>query len=170
MTQTRYRYTESPLGDLLLAGQEDTLTHVNFQRSTRPRSPDPDWVRDDEAFPIAVRQLAEYFNGERTEFDLPLNPRGTEFQRKVWDRLRAIPYGVTISYGELASRTGNPKAARAVGAANGRNPIPIIIPCHRVIGSNGKLTGFYGGLHLKEGLLTHERRCSGWDGDQAVLL
>ncbi len=104
----------------------------------------------------ATRQLREYFAGERREFELPLDPRGSEFQKRVWSALRNIPYGTTISYGELAHRVGQPTAARAVGAANGRNPIPIVIPCHRVIGKDGSLTGFGGGLPLKERLLELE--------------
>ena len=102
--------------------------------------------------------MREYFSGRRTEFDLPLAPEGTEFQRTVWRHLQDIPYGQTISYGELAKRVGNPKASRAVGAANGCNPLPIVIPCHRVIGANGKLTGFGGGLPTKEMLLSLEAR------------
>jgi methylated-DNA-[protein]-cysteine S-methyltransferase len=107
---------------------------------------------------VAVKQLREYFAGRRAEFDLPLAPEGTEFQRTVWRNLQDIPYGETISYGELAKRVGNPKASRAVGAANGQNPIPIVIPCHRVIGANGKLTGFGGGLPTKEALLALETK------------
>ena len=106
----------------------------------------------------AARQLSEYFSGARTEFDLPLAPEGTEFQRTVWRRLQDIPYGETIAYGELARRVGNPKASRAVGAANGANRIPIVIPCHRVIAANGKLTGFGGGLPIKEALLSLEAK------------
>ena len=106
----------------------------------------------------AIRQLAAYFAGELEIFDLPLAPEGTPFQLAVWRRLNDIPYGETISYGELARRLGNPKASRAVGLANGANPIPIVIPCHRVIGSNGKLTGYGGGLPIKEKLLALERR------------
>ncbi len=105
-----------------------------------------------------MKQLREYFAGKRADFDLPLAPEGTEFQRSVWRNLQDIPYGETISYGELAKRVGNPKASRAVGAANGQNPIPIVIPCHRVIGANGKLTGFGGGLPTKEALLALETR------------
>jgi methylated-DNA-[protein]-cysteine S-methyltransferase len=105
-----------------------------------------------------VRQLREYFAGQRTRFDLPLHPAGTAFQRDVWSELQRIPYGETISYGELARRVGHPAAARAVGAANGANPIPIVIPCHRVIGANGKLTGFGGGIPVKQKLLALESR------------
>ena len=121
------------------------------------------------AVPIAVRtiidevarQLAEYFEGTRTDFDLPLDPVGTEFQRTAWSALRQIPYGETVSYGEQAARMGDRNKARAVGAANGRNPISIIVPCHRVVGSNGSLTGFAGGVDTKRYLLDHERRVSG---------
>lgn len=109
----------------------------------------------------ARQQLGEYFNGERTEFDVPLDPEGTEFQQQAWLVLRAIPYGTTVSYGEQADRMGDKKKARAVGAANGRNPISIIVPCHRVVGSNGSLTGFAGGIDTKRFLLDHERRVAG---------
>jgi methylated-DNA-[protein]-cysteine S-methyltransferase len=116
------------------------------------------WVRDDsiEPFGEAKRQLAAYFDGRLRDFDLPLTMHGTEFQRKVWDELLLIPFGSTVSYGELARRVGDPKASRAVGTANGRNPISIIVPCHRVIGANGKLTGYGGGLWRKDALLTFE--------------
>src|SRR5262249_8276001 len=116
------------------------------------------WVRDDESHPFkeAKEQLAAYFAGRLTEFDLPLAMEGTDFQRRVWQELREIPYGVTISYGELAKRVGNPNGSRAVGLANGHNPISIIVPCHRVIGSNGKLTGYGGGLPRKAALLDFE--------------
>lgn len=170
MHQTRYTFMETPLGPLLLAGGPAGLEAVNFQRSSHPHTPEPDWLRDDAAFDAARRQLDDYFAGTRTEFDLPLHPQGTAFQRKVWTALRGIPYGTTITYGELARRVGQPSAARAVGAANGRNPLPIVIPCHRVIGSNGQLTGFYGGLHLKEGLLSLERAHCPWEGAQAKLI
>jgi methylated-DNA-[protein]-cysteine S-methyltransferase len=118
-----------------------------------------DCRRDDDAVPFveAKRQLAAYFRGDLEEFDLPLAPAGTEFQRRVWQELARIPYGATISYGELARRVGNPKAARAVGLANGRNPVPIVVPCHRVIGSDGRLSGYGGGLGRKEALLALER-------------
>ena len=170
MHQTRYAFLDTPLGPLLLAGGPAGLEAVNFQHSTHPHAPEADWLRDDGALDEARRQLSEYFTGARTAFDLPLHPQGTAFQHKVWTALRGIPYGMTITYGELARRVGQPTAARAVGAANGRNPIPIIIPCHRVIGSNGKLTGFYGGLHLKEGLLSLERTHSPCNGAQTRLI
>lgn len=117
-----------------------------------------DWVlrNDVPPFPETVQQLAAYFDGKLTEFSLPLAIRGTDFQKRVWDELREIPYGATISYGELAQRIGNPNASRAVGLANGHNPISIIVPCHRVIGANGKLTGYGGGLQRKAALLSFE--------------
>jgi methylated-DNA-[protein]-cysteine S-methyltransferase len=154
-----YSYLESPIGTLLIAGDADAIHEINFPKNGRARRPEADWTESSRG-PVsdALRQLREYFAGKRTEFDLPLSPKGTEFQRGVWRRLQEIPYGETISYGELAKRVGNPKASRAVGAANGQNPIPIVIPCHRVIGANGKLTGFGGGLPTKEKLLALEAR------------
>jgi methylated-DNA-[protein]-cysteine S-methyltransferase len=109
----------------------------------------------------AIRQLGEYFDGERRNFDLPLDPAGTDFQQSAWVALRSIPYGTTVSYGEQAEQMGDKRKARAVGAANGRNPISIIVPCHRVVGSNGALTGFAGGIDTKRWLLSHERRVAG---------
>jgi methylated-DNA-[protein]-cysteine S-methyltransferase len=154
-----YCYLESPVGTLLIAGDTQTIRKIYFPRNGKPVKPEPEWTESQRG-PIAeaVRQLKQYFAGKRVDFDLPLAPEGTEFQRTVWRRLQEIPYGETISYGELAKRVGNPKASRAVGAANGSNPIPIVIPCHRVIGSNGKLTGFGGGLPTKERLLALESR------------
>lgn len=154
-----YCYLETPVGTLLIAGDESAIYHIEFPKRGKASRPQPDWIEAERgAVAQAVRQLREYFAGKRTEFDLPLAPRGTDFQRNVWRRLQEIPYGETISYGELARRVGNPKASRAVGAANGSNPIPIVIPCHRVIGANGKLTGFGGGLPVKETLLGLEAR------------
>jgi methylated-DNA-[protein]-cysteine S-methyltransferase len=121
-----------------------------------------EWVEDDGHGPAGAllshvrRQLTEYFDGTRTTFDLRLDAAGSAFERRVWDLLRAIPYGATTSYGELARRLGDPRATRAVGAANGKNPIPIIVPCHRVVGARGELTGFGGGLDRKRWLLEHE--------------
>jgi methylated-DNA-[protein]-cysteine S-methyltransferase len=154
-----YCYLDTPIGTLLIAGDDDAVHQIRFPKNGNPAPPGPGW-RESARGPLAeaVRQLREYFAGRRTEFDLPLAPEGTEFQRTVWLRLQEIPYGETISYGELAKRVGNPKASRAVGAANGQNPIPIVIPCHRVIGSNGKLTGFGGGLPTKQHLLQLEAR------------
>jgi methylated-DNA-[protein]-cysteine S-methyltransferase len=154
-----YTYLDTPIGPLLIAGDRETVRHIEFPKNGKARRPEPEWTESARG-PVgeAVRQLREYFGGRRTEFDLPMAPEGTQFQRTVWRHLRDIPYGETISYGELARRTGNPKASRAVGAANGANPIPIVIPCHRVIGANGKLTGFGGGLPIKEKLLALESR------------
>jgi methylated-DNA-[protein]-cysteine S-methyltransferase len=153
-----YCYLETPIGILLIAGDE-AIREIHFPKNGRAIRPDGDWTESSRGVVgDAARQLKEYFAGKRVDFDLPLAPEGTSFQRAVWQRLREIPYGETISYGELAKRVGNPNASRAVGAANGSNPIPIVIPCHRVIGSNGKLTGFGGGLPTKEKLLALESR------------
>ncbi len=154
-----YSYLDSPIGTLLIAGDADAVRVIHFPKNGRASKPAPEWIESAKG-PVshAIKQLKEYFAGKRTDFDLPLAPEGTEFQRTVWQRLQEIPYGETISYGELAKRVGNPKASRAVGAANGQNPIPIVIPCHRVIGANGKLTGFGGGLPTKEALLALEAR------------
>ena len=155
---TCYTQIDSPIGPLLLAGDGSGLCEIRFVNGRAPARPDPDWTEDAAKLAEPVRQLRAYFSGELDKFDLPLAPQGTPFQRKVWTLLCEIPYGETISYGELARRAGNPNASRAVGLANGSNPIPIIIPCHRVIGSNGKLTGYGGGLPIKEKLLALERR------------
>jgi methylated-DNA-[protein]-cysteine S-methyltransferase len=157
-----YCYLESPIGALLIAGDEGAVRRIEFPRDGKRGRPEPRWMESARG-PIAeaVRQLREYFAGERTRFDLPLAPEGTPFQRNVWRHLQDIPFGETISYGELARRVGNPKASRAVGAANGKNPLPIVIPCHRVIGSNGTLTGFGGGLPTKEALLAIEAKAAG---------
>ena len=151
-----YCYIESPIGELLLAGEDDELTMIGFPEGAMRREPESDWIQSDKPFVEAARQLSEYFAGERHEFDLPLRLNGTEFQLLVLDELQRIPYGETTSYGDIAKRIGRPKAVRAVGAANGRNPIPIIVPCHRVIGSGGALTGFGGGLDTKKALLQLE--------------
>jgi len=149
---------ESPLGPLTIAVDNHQLREIRFPRSGMPAAPDPDWHEDVSAVAEVVRQLRAYFSGELESFDLALAPQGTPFQQRVWAELCSIPYGETISYGDLARRIGNPNASRAVGLANGSNPIPIVIPCHRVIGSNGKLTGYGGGLPIKEKLLALERR------------
>jgi len=149
---------ESPVGPLLLVRDDSGLRQINFPRNGRPAAPDPEWRKDVSLFSEIKRQLHAYFAGELEDFDMQLAPEGTPFQQKCWDELCKIPYGETISYGELARRIGNPNASRAVGLANGSNPIPIIIPCHRVIGSNGKLTGYGGGLPIKEKLLALEKR------------
>jgi methylated-DNA-[protein]-cysteine S-methyltransferase len=155
---THFAQIESPVGPLLLAADATGLRTIEFVNGRRPAAPDPTWQESPEALQEPIRQLRAYFAGELESFDLPLSPTGTKFQLDVWKRLCDIPYGETISYGELARRIGNPNASRAVGLANGSNPIPIIIPCHRVIGSNGKLTGYGGGLPIKEKLLALERR------------
>jgi methylated-DNA-[protein]-cysteine S-methyltransferase len=149
-----YQYLETPIGRLLIGGDGEAVRIIAFPKNGRPRDPQPGWIEGSTgAIEETARQLREYFAGRRREFELPLAPEGTQFQKSVWRELQGIPYGRTISYGELARRIGNPKASRAVGAANGANPIPIVIPCHRVIGANGKLTGFGGGLPIKEKLL-----------------
>jgi methylated-DNA-[protein]-cysteine S-methyltransferase len=153
-----YTSMESPIGPLLLAGDERGLSVVHFVNGRRPKSPPRTWVEDKKPFKEVVRQLQAYFEGKLKEFELPLVLEGTEFQLRVWRNLQLIPYGETVSYGQLAKRIGSPDAARAVGLANGSNPIPIIIPCHRVIGSNGDLTGFGGGLPIKKKLLALESR------------
>ncbi len=156
MSQVYYSTFESPVGPLLLAGSKAGLLLVSFASGDRPRNVDPEWRPDATAFVEVVQQLQSYFAGERKNFDLALILEGTDFQKRVWTALRKIPYGETISYKELAEMIGSPKAVRAVGAANGANPIPIIIPCHRVIGNDGSLTGFGGGLPLKKQLLELE--------------
>lgn len=155
-----YSYVESPVGELLLRGDGISLTGMYMQKQ-RYRPPLPDhYVRDDGRFRDAREQLTAYFSGERLEFDLALKPEGTGFQRTVWKALLDIPYGTTESYGSLAKRIGHEGGARAVGLANGHNPIGIIIPCHRVIGANGSLTGYGGGIERKQWLLEHERKFS----------
>jgi methylated-DNA-[protein]-cysteine S-methyltransferase len=158
-TIMNYTYLDTPIGPLFIAGDDAAIRHIEFPKNGKARRAEPEWKESGRG-PVgeAARQLREYFAGGRTEFDLPVAPDGTPFQRSVWRHLQDIPYGATISYGELARRTGNPKASRAVGAANGANPIPIVIPCHRVIGANGKLTGFGGGLPIKETLLALEAK------------
>jgi methylated-DNA-[protein]-cysteine S-methyltransferase len=156
MKSIRYSYCPSPVGNLLLVTSSEGLAQINFPR--RGQAADPDWVEAEDSLAEPIRQLRAYFTGSLKEFELPLAPQGTPFQQKVWSEVRRIPYGETISYGELARRIGDPKASRAVGRANGSNPIPIIIPCHRVIGSNGKLTGYGGGLDIKQKLLALEKR------------
>jgi len=152
-----YRTIDSPIGPLALAGRGKVLTNLRMVDQTY--EPDrTNWVPDDRAFPDAVEQLEAYFAGERTDFDLELSLTGTEFQRRVWQALLTIPYGETRSYGEIAEQIGASGAARAVGLANGRNPIAIIVPCHRVIGASGSLTGYGGGLERKQSLLELERR------------
>jgi methylated-DNA-[protein]-cysteine S-methyltransferase len=152
-----YTTVESPIGELLLLGERGVLHGLYMQDGLRPTRVRPDWVRRDDAFADVRAQLGEYFAGERTSFDLRLQMDGGAFQRTVWHALTEIPYGETISYGELARRIGRPDLARAVGTANGQNPIAVIVPCHRVIGANGKLVGYGGGLDNKRRLLELEQ-------------
>lgn len=150
---------DTPIGPMLLAGNDEVLHHVFLPNATEELSPRLDPAREGRpaAVAAAAEQIEEYFSGERLAFDLPLDPVGTAFQRSVWFALDEIPYGETASYGAIAARVGKPSAFRAVGATNGRNPIPLVLPCHRVIGASGKLVGYGGGLELKEALLAHER-------------
>jgi len=146
---------DSPVGELTLAGDGEHLTELHFGRDGEPTG-------EDAVLVAAREQLHAYFAGKRRSFELPLRPAGTDFQREVWAALREIPYAETIDYGELARRIGRPGAARAVGAANGRNPLAIVVPCHRVIGADGSLTGFGGGLETKRALLELEARTARW--------
>jgi methylated-DNA-[protein]-cysteine S-methyltransferase len=157
----KYCYIECPLGPLLAVGDEHGLAALYLPSAKKPATVQPDWVQDEAAFDEVRDQLREYFAGERAEFDLPLHPRGSAFQQRVWAALARIPYGQTTSYGKIAATVGAPDAARAVGLANGQNPIPIIVPCHRVIGANGSLVGYGGGLDAKRWLLAHEAQHSG---------
>ncbi|MEP6882521.1 MAG: methylated-DNA--[protein]-cysteine S-methyltransferase [Dokdonella sp.] len=153
-----YETIDTPIGPVTLVGDGEALSMVGLPESRRPLVISAHWKREPTAFVEAKRQFAAYFAGELVEFDLPLAPRGTEFQLGVWKALCTIPYAATVSYAELAQRIGNPKASRAVGLANGANPLSIIVPCHRVIGANGSLTGYGGGLKAKQALLDLERR------------
>ncbi len=152
-----YRHIDSPVGPLLLAADNAGLRLIEFHTPRHPMSRLHDWREgDNEVLDLTRKQLDEYFDGKRRDFDLPLAPQGTAFQEQVWRTLATIPYGETISYSQLAQRVGKPTAMRAVGAANGRNPLPIVLPCHRVIGADGSLTGFGGGLPTKQFLLQLE--------------
>jgi methylated-DNA-[protein]-cysteine S-methyltransferase len=152
-----YTSVESPVGPLLLAGDRQVLRVLWFGRGRRSQGPDPAWVESSDELRGIAAQLREYFAGGRRRFEIQVEPRGTEFQRRVWRALLDIPYGETTSYGALAGRLGDVKATRAVGLANGANPIAIVIPCHRVIGAGGALTGFGGGLPTKRALLDLEQ-------------
>jgi methylated-DNA-[protein]-cysteine S-methyltransferase len=151
-----YASVSSPIGRLLIVSDGKRLKEIRFKTENAGRTPETGWVKGGKAVDEAARQLAEYLDGRRSSFELELEPAGTGFQRRVWEELQRIPYGTTISYAELARRIGSPKAMRAVGAANGKNPLPIVIPCHRVIGKDGSLTGFGGGLNVKRWLLALE--------------
>ena len=161
---TYFTTMPSPLGELLLTGDGRHLTGLYMTPHTSAPTRDAGWERDDASFEGAIRQLQEYFDGRRLTFEIPLAPDGTEFQRRVWMALRDIPFAQTVSYGDIAREIGNPKGVRAVGLANGRNPISIIVPCHRVSGSNGALTGYGGGIDRKRWLLEHEARHAGFAG------
>ncbi len=163
-TVNNYSRLATPVGELVLTASDTALTGVYFPTSRRgpPPTHQAGWIEDNAQGPAsellarAAQQLTEYFNSTRTTFDLPLEALGSQFEHRVWNALRTIPYGTTTSYGDLARRLGDVNATRAVGAANAKNPIPIIVPCHRVVGANGDLTGFGGGLDRKRWLLEHE--------------
>jgi methylated-DNA-[protein]-cysteine S-methyltransferase len=152
-----YTTLDSPIGELLLLGDGQALRGLYMQDGPKPMRIAPGWERSEDSFVNVRTQLSGYFAGERVVFELPISMRGTQFERQVWSALRDIPYGETESYGELAARIGAPAAARVVGTANGRNPISVIVPCHRVIGADGSLTGYGGGLERKRLLLDLER-------------
>lgn len=156
-----YTFIASPVGDLLVRGDGESVIGLYLPDHKRGLTPESSWRRDDNAFAPVREQLAEYFAGSRQQFDLPLRLEGTEFQKLVWEQLQQIPFGETITYAELARRVGEPMASRAVGSANGRNPVSIIVPCHRVIGADGKLTGYAGGVEKKRWLLEWERDHAG---------
>ena len=161
-TTTWYTTIASPIGELLLKSDGESVSglYMHKHKHKRGATPTREWKRDDAALKQSSAQLRAYFAGELREFELPLAPEGTPFQQRVWRALCDIPFGETISYGELARRIGQPTASRAVGLANGRNPISIVVPCHRVIGADGSLTGYGGGLARKRWLLAHESKGS----------
>ena len=150
--KTYKAYYKSPLGPIEISGMQDSILSVDFVEDVLPGDADLPFC-----LKTCLKQLDEYFNGQRKEFLLKLDPQGTVFQRMIWQQLGKIPFGAVVSYGEIASIIGKPKACRAVGNANGKNPIAIIIPCHRVVGSDGSLTGYGGGLWRKEWLINHEK-------------
>ena len=166
---THYKYVSSPIGKLLVAGNKNNVMLINFPSGSQARQPDNEWSFADGYFMDATQQLGEYFSGERKSFTFDTKIDGTEFQKKAWHALCEIPYGSTASYGEIASNIGRPGASRAVGSANHSNPLPIVVPCHRVIGSNKSLTGFGGGLDTKRWLLTHEANHSASFNNQKDL-
>jgi len=155
---TRFARIASPLGPLVAVAEGDALAALDFTDAKYARSPEPSWI-EDPAWPVlraCAAQLAEYFAGERGRFDLPLDPRGTPFRKRVWAEIAKVPYGETMTYAELARRAGAPGSARAAGAATGRNPLAIVVPCHRIVATSGALTGYAGGLARKEYLLALE--------------
>jgi methylated-DNA-[protein]-cysteine S-methyltransferase len=158
---TYYCDMDTPVGTLLLAGDEERLAAIYFQSGPHPTTARAEWIASERPFQNVVRQLKEYFAGQRRSFEVPLELTGTPFQRAVWQELTQIPYGASTSYSEIARRIGHPLASRAVGRANGANPWPIVVPCHRVIGANRSLTGFGGGLAIKRRLLLLEAEADG---------
>ncbi|MDS1270306.1 methylated-DNA--[protein]-cysteine S-methyltransferase [Lipingzhangella sp. LS1_29] len=154
-TPLHYRFLDSPVGALLLVGDATALTRIQLGATAQDVA--PEWLPAPCGFSSTTEQLVAYFEGKLTRFDLPLAPEGTPFQRRVWRALSTVPYGQTTSYGVLAGRVDPPTGARAVGLANGRNPLPIVLPCHRIVGADGALTGYSGGISIKEWLLRHER-------------
>jgi len=159
----RYARFDSPLGPVIAVAEEAGLTHVDFVGAKYEKAVGPDWIEDPSAPALRAcrEQLAEYFSGKRTAFDLPLAPEGTTFQKRVWREIARVAYGETITYGELAKRAGAPGQARAAGAATGRNPLGVVVPCHRIMGADGSLTGYAGGLERKRGLLELEGALQG---------
>jgi methylated-DNA-[protein]-cysteine S-methyltransferase len=153
----QYSYFDSPIGRLLLAGQDQMLSLLGFPRGKMAQVADPSWEYTEHGFTLCIQQLQEYFAGQRTIFDCPYTITGTPFQQRVLSRVAQVPYGQTVAYSDIAMQINAPKAVRAVGMANARNPLPIIVPCHRIIGKNGALTGFGGGLDVKSFLLAHEK-------------
>lgn len=152
-------HIDTPVGRLYVTAGDDGVHEIHWPNAASPEAPDDGTTMGTNAVLVELaRQLDEFFDGDRIEFDVPLAPHGTPFQLAAWQVLREIPFGATMTYGEQARRLGDPKKARAVGAANGKNPLSIVVPCHRVVGSNGKLTGFGGGLEAKAWLLDHEQR------------
>ena len=156
-----YYLLRSPVGRLLLVGNHQGLKVLSFQDGKHPHPIESQWKKDRQHFQKIITQLEAYFDGRLTRFTVKLSQEGTDFQQKVWNALQRIPYGETVSYGDIARRIGKPKSSRAVGAANGNNPISIIVPCHRVIGHNGKLVGYGGGLRIKQSLLALEQQYAG---------
>ena len=158
----------SPVGQLLLTGDWHGLRGLNFQGGTHPLKIDKEWKQERGPFKDVIKQLERYFAGRLRQFTIPLALEGTAFQLSVWHALKTIPYGMTASYGAIAKKIGNPNASRAVGAANGKNPVSIIVPCHRIIGQSGHLVGYGGGLRIKEALLELEHRCASPQSPQKI--
>lgn len=166
-TRQFYDYVRTPIGDILLVCDDVGLSYVGLPEGKHLRDIDPQWERNASRLAAAKEQFLAWFAGDIKQFDLPLHAQGTSFQMQVWQGLQAIPYGRTWSYGQLADFIGKPKAVRAVGAANGANPLSIVVPCHRVIGADGSLTGYGGGLAAKTWLLAHEKACAGFQLEAA---